>query len=151
MVHLAEPFLNQDSQAAISKAWRASADERSQQSATTSRTGKKSSQTRQLQHRLTEEEIGLLVRDYRAGATQKELAAEFGVARTTVIRILQQQGVATRRTVRKLSNEQICQAKLFYEAGQSLATIAQRFGVSMGAVRRELLRAGILLRTRPGC
>jgi transposase len=91
-----------------------------------------------------------MIRDYRSGTTEKQLAEAYGVALSTVKRQFKQHGVKTRRTERKLTAEQVDEATRLYRSGQSLAGVGTELDVSSGTVRRELLKAGVKLRPRPG-
>ena len=74
--------------------------------------------------------------DYRAGATVYQLAAQYGVHRQTVSRILKRSGVTMRR--RTLSAEEVAQLLHAHQQGDSIQSIAQRFGIQPSTVRKRL-------------
>ncbi len=103
-----------------------------------------------VQRRLTGAEIEQLIQDYREGASIDGLARRYEIHRTTVIRHLDQAGIARRRVVRKMTDESVAQAAVRYEQGASLAVVAGEFGVHQRTLARELRRAGSLIRPRLG-
>ena len=142
-VHLAQPYLNPRVQEAISKAWLACEDAEPQKVPE-----RRSEPSRSLQRRLSEEEIRTMIAAYEAGALLNDLGERFGVARSTVSRQLNENGVKTRYAERKLSPQQVRQVASLYRGGRSLAAIGTRMGVSSGTIRRALVRNGVKL--RPG-
>ena len=104
----------------------------------------------QQQVRLTPVRVDDLVSRYRAGASTRDLAAVFGVHRTTVVSHLERCGVPRRAHVRKLSDQQIRDASGEYLAGDSLKTLGERYGVDAATIRTHLVRAGVQLRPRRG-
>jgi AraC-like DNA-binding protein len=104
---------------------------------------------RQAQRRLARPEIEALVDQYRGGTQElQELAAEFGVHRTTVAAHLDRAGVTVRR--KALTAAQIDEATRLYESGWSLARIGRHLGVYPTSVYYRLRQAGVRLRPRPG-
>lgn len=101
----------------------------------------------QKQVRLSAERKKQLVDRYRAGALQRELAAQYGVNRRTVAEIVKQHG-ATK--CRRLTSRQIDQAVVAYLNGHSLATIAKQLGVTDNTVRSRLLERGVEMRDARG-
>jgi len=105
-----------------------------------------------IQRRLTTDQVAGLGGAYLAGSTVRQLAARFGINRTTVLEHLERLGIPRRANQRKLTDEQVTEARRRYEEGQSLAALGVRFGVHAETVRRELHRAGVAIRLagRPG-
>jgi hypothetical protein len=89
-----------------------------------------------------------LVDGYRAGATVKELAVEFGIHRTTVTQHLRSNGVALRR--RGLDDQQVEQAVHLYRQGWSLARVGARLHVDAHTVRVALRARGVPMRDTHG-
>jgi AraC-like DNA-binding protein len=90
---------------------------------------------------LSTTEIAELVDSYRSGATVKDLAARFGVHRTTVTQHLRRDGTTTRR--RGLDDDQIEHAVRLYRQGSSLARVGERLNVHAEIVRQALLVRGV--------
>ena len=85
-----------------------------------------------------------LVDEYRAGTNINELAARFGVHRTTVTQHLHRNGVRMRR--RGLEDHEIDYAVDLYQQGLSLVRIGARLDVHAETVRQALLARGIRMR-----
>ena len=98
----------------------------------------------QQQRRLLPEEQAELVRAYVAGALVQELAARYGVHRTTVTANLQQSGVELRR--RGMSPKQLQEAVRLYAEGWSCQRLGDRYRCDDETVRQRLKRAGVKLR-----
>jgi len=105
---------------------------------------------RPVQRRLNEVEIDQLVREYQAGRTLADLAAERGIHRGTVAAHLEGRGVQRRVNRRKMSDDDLRDAARRYRGGDSLAKVASAFDVDAATVRRELHRAGVAIRLRRG-
>ena len=103
---------------------------------------------RQVQQRLTQEEVDELVRDYETGATIGELAGRFQVHQHTVSAHLERRGV--RRRYRLLDDAAVEVAAGLYAEGWSLARVGRHFGVQPGTVLRALRLAKIATRRRVG-
>lgn len=88
-----------------------------------------------------------LIERYKAGATQRELAYQYGVHRTTVTKILQRHGVETRRG---LHPALIDEAVRRYKEGQSLATVGRALGADPGTVKARLIERGVTMRDTHG-
>jgi DNA invertase Pin-like site-specific DNA recombinase len=86
------------------------------------------------------------VEAYLSGSTVKNLAATYGIHRTTVLDHLKRQGVPRRRS--KLNRVDIDKAVSLYAQGNSGEAIAAELRVAASTVRRELKRAGVTLRQR---
>lgn len=85
---------------------------------------------------------------YEAGATAPELAARFGVHRTTVVAHLRRKGVAIRR--RGLQAVEVDEVARLYGQGWSTVGLGKRFGVSDHTISAALRNAGVSIRTRSG-
>jgi DNA-binding transcriptional regulator LsrR (DeoR family) len=97
---------------------------------------------------LSTDQIAELVEGYRSGKTMKELASEFGIHRTTVSSLLNEQAVAVRRG--GLNQQQAAEAVRLYEQGWSSGRLAEKFGVSADTILTVLRRAGASIRPRRG-
>lgn len=95
-----------------------------------------------LSQRLHADTITVLVERYTAGATSTELAAEFELVNSSVIKLLRQQGVPIR--LPRLSPVDRRQVVALYQQGMSQAEIGRRFGRHPGAIWHLLKRAGVL-------
>lgn len=98
--------------------------------------------------RLEPAERAALAEVYRQGSTVLQLVAMFEVSRTTVLTILDQQGV--RRRYRKLGPAQLRVAVRLYKAGWSFARVGKDLGLDAGTVHKAFVRAGIPTRPRVG-
>jgi hypothetical protein len=76
------------------------------------------------------------VADYRAGLTSPELAVRYGVAKTAVLRVLHDRGLAVRKP--GLSAEEVKEATRLRGHGLSYAAIGYKFGVYGSTVWRAL-------------
>jgi DNA-binding CsgD family transcriptional regulator len=102
---------------------------------------------RQVQRRLSESEVNALLGRHAAGASLDELAAEFGVHRTTVRNHLDRAGVERRSG---FAERHVDEARALYESGLSLARVGKRLGVSGDTIRLVFRAHGIEVRDRPG-
>jgi Mn-dependent DtxR family transcriptional regulator len=103
---------------------------------------------RQVQHRLSADEVDDLVRQYQADAKVGELADRFGIHRDTVSEILNRHSVARRH--RGIPPELLGELIASYRSGSSLATIGEELSVDPGTVALALRKSGITLRPRRG-
>lgn len=85
-----------------------------------------------------------IVARYEAGETSTALAAEYGVAKSTVLNLLRTSGAAVRR--QPLTPEQVSEAVRLYESGLSLSEVAERLQVNQETMRMAILKAGVTLR-----
>lgn len=76
------------------------------------------------------------------------LASEFGVAKSTILRLLREERVVVRR--QPLADDQIGQAKSLYEAGLSLSEVAEEMQVNQETMRVAIIEAGVELRPPTG-
>ena len=102
------------------------------------------------QRRLSPTDIDDLVDAYRAGASISQLAAGFGVHRTTVAAHLDRHGVPRHYARTAWDDRALEEAAEMYAAGLSLADVAARFGVDAQTVANRLRRAGRPIRPRRG-
>jgi transposase-like protein len=105
-------------------------------------------QSRQFQRRLSAEQVAELVAAHQEGATQQELAARFGIYRTTVAAHLDRAGITNRRGA--LTPEQVAEAIDLYAQGWSLAKIGDQFGAYPTSIYYWLRKNGVTLRPRQG-
>jgi hypothetical protein len=77
-----------------------------------------------------------------------DLAAEFGVAKSTILGILRANNVVVRR--QPLTGEQVSEATRLYESGLSLSKVAERLKVNQETMRVAILDAGVRLRPPTG-
>ena len=101
----------------------------------------------QTQQRLKPTEIGELLTAYLAGDLVRDIAARFGVSRTTVIGHVTRQGLPHRRD---WTSAELATAVDLYAAGHSLAEVGQRLGVDKSTVANRFRRAGVQTRPRRG-
>ena len=86
------------------------------------------------------EEVDQLLVRYGTGTKIKELAAEFGIARTTVLKHVERAGAPRRRNVIR---DHLDEARRLYDQGWSLAKVADHFGVDPGTVGYTFRNPGI--------
>ena len=97
--------------------------------------------------RLSEDQVAALVAEREAGAEINDLAARFGVDRTTVMAHLRRAGAGQRRRPgRRLSPDQVQAAGKLYESGVNLLEVASAFDVDRRYLRVVLPAAGFVLR-----
>jgi transposase-like protein len=85
-----------------------------------------------LSRRLNTAVVARLVAQYEAGATSRQLAVEFGIAKSSVLSILRPEGAALRFS--RLSDSDKEEMARLYGAGMSQVDIARRFGRDPGLV-----------------
>jgi DNA-directed RNA polymerase specialized sigma24 family protein len=100
---------------------------------------------------LTPAETEEVIVRYKDGATIRELALAFAVHRTTVMALLDRQGMPRRGNGRKLTDDDVAKAARLYASSLSLAEVAERFNVTARTVREGLVKAGERIRPRRGC
>jgi DNA-directed RNA polymerase specialized sigma24 family protein len=99
---------------------------------------------RQVQRRLTAEQAQQLATEYEAGASIQELAARWGIHRTTVAAQLRQTGVQLRS--RGVPADRRAEVVRLYNHGWSCQRLAERYGCNATTVWKVLQRAGVRLR-----
>ena len=102
---------------------------------------------RQIQHRLAPDEIAQLIEHYRKGALIDDLASQFAINRTTVMRHVERAGAPRRRSVLA---DRLDEARQLYDEGWSLAKVGNHLGVNASTVRRVLHNAGVEMRDTHG-
>jgi len=105
---------------------------------------------KQVQHRLTPDEVRDVVAAYQAGHTIRDLAVQFGIHKETVREHLERAGVPRRINARKLTDQDVKTAAELYQQGLSLQGVGERLGVDAKTVMNELHRAGEPMRPRRG-
>jgi DNA-directed RNA polymerase specialized sigma24 family protein len=104
---------------------------------------------RQAQRRLTVDQQAELIDRYLDGERAYLLAQAFDVHRTTVARLLADNGV---RRPRSLTKHEIAESIKLYRRGWSCQRIGEKFGRDDGTIWLALKKAGVKLRqpwTRP--
>lgn len=105
--------------------------------------------SKQAQRRLAPDQVTELLAAYQGGSTVLELAASYGVHRTTVTGLLKRHGVPFRPP--GLDPADLPEAIRLYEAGWSLARLGQHFGVTgHNTISDALRKAGVTIRPRRG-
>ena len=92
-----------------------------------------------LSHRLPDETVAAIVIAYQAGATTRELGERYGLAHSSVNKLLKQRGIRARR--RGQDPEETQYAVELYRSGESMRTIAKQLGFGLSTIRRAILRA----------
>lgn len=105
-------------------------------------------QPRKLAQRLSNETTTAILAAYRAGATTREVGERFGLAHSSINKLLKQHGVTARR--RSPSRHELRQAIELYEAGLSTRIIGERLGFGASTILRALTKAKVQLRTERG-
>jgi DNA-binding transcriptional regulator LsrR (DeoR family) len=99
-----------------------------------------------LSQRLAEETVAAIVDAYQAGSTTRELGERFGLAHSSVTKLLSRHGVAVRR--RSPGPDEVRRAVELYEAGLSTRVIAEYLGLRASTIARTLVRASVTMRPR---
>lgn len=102
------------------------------------------------QSRLRAHDVDALTDAYRAGATIKELAEQYGIARTTVMAHLDRRHVQRRLVAKQWDDDALAAAANSYALGSSLADIASEHNLDPKTVANRFRRAGVTIRPRPG-
>jgi hypothetical protein len=97
---------------------------------------------RRVRKRLQAETIERLVAEYVAGTPAAELGRQYGVAKSTVLQLIRQQGKRVRYP--RLTQSEISRLVALYESGLSQTDIADQFGGSPSAVWHCLRRLGLV-------
>ncbi len=105
--------------------------------------------TRQAQRRLKPDDIDGVLAAYRAGELVRDIAARFGISRTTVMGHVTREGVPRRRDCDWTPEELAVTARLYAE-GYSLTEVGRRFGCDKSTVANRFPKAGLLVRQRGG-
>lgn len=99
-------------------------------------------------NRLSDEDQAVVVARYKDGATSTALAADFGVAKSTILRILRDARTVVRR--QSLTLHQVTEAARLYESGLSLSKVAKHLDVNQETMRVAIIAAGVTLRPPTG-
>jgi hypothetical protein len=99
--------------------------------------------SRQIQRRLTAEQQAEVIDRYLGGERAYQLAQAFEVHRTTVARLLADNGV---RRPRSLTKHEIAESIKLYRRGWSCQRIGEKFGRDDGTIWLALKKAGVQLR-----
>jgi biotin operon repressor len=99
-------------------------------------------------------DLDVIAERYVAGSFAIDLAKEYGISHTTVIKHLRRRGVPIRQrghgingaTWRKMTPEQELEAAAAYEAGESSPALAKRYGMTKSGMRWALKRGGTAMR-----
>jgi len=102
-----------------------------------------------LSRRLDPKTIDLIITGYRAGQSSTALAEQLGLAKSSILRLLHQQGLAQRKR-RGMTAKQLAKAATLYEQGWSISKIANRLQVDDSTVHRRLRAAGVAMRDTQG-
>lgn len=98
--------------------------------------------------RLSPDAQAEVVRRYSSGETSTALAEDFGVAKSTILRILRENSVVVRR--QSLTGKRVTMAKRLYESGLSLSEAADQMFVNQETMRVAIIGAGVELRPPSG-
>ncbi|MDZ5144589.1 hypothetical protein [Microbacterium testaceum] len=89
-----------------------------------------------------------VVERYEAGEASTSLAAELGVAKSTILAILREANVVVRR--QSLTSRQVAEAAALYESGYSLSQVATKTSLKQDTIRLALKAVGVKLRSPTG-
>ncbi len=103
---------------------------------------------RRVQRRLDRDQTDALIAAYRSGKKIDSLASDFGIARTTVMSVLDRERVERRRP--GLDAQALPQVAHLYMEGWSAARLGQKFGADPNTVLRRLREHGVAIRPRRG-
>ena len=96
---------------------------------------------RQLQRRLTTDQVTALITDYESGLSIQKLAAKYTIRHETVSRWLQVNNVTLRPTkAAGIPKDRLAEAQTLRTAGWSYRKIGNHFGCSDTIARKTLLR-----------
>lgn len=98
--------------------------------------------------RLGSEGVARLIAAYEAGTPTTQLTRDFGIAKGSVLRLLEQNGVAMRQ--QPIPAELIPEAAELYYEGLSLTAVSDRLGVNRSTLFHALRRAGVTMRPAIG-
>jgi hypothetical protein len=97
---------------------------------------------RRVTKRLQADTIERLVAEYRAGSTAADLGHRYGIAKTTVLRLIRRAGETVRHP--RLSPAETARLVELYKSGLPQKDIPERLGRSQSAVWHCLRRAGLV-------
>lgn len=97
--------------------------------------------------RLGTEKIAELIADYQSGISSGELTTKYALAKGTVLRLLEDEGVLRQR--QSLSDSQVVNLVSGYvDDKKSIAKLAAESGIAGTTIRRALISAGVEMRPR---
>jgi len=99
-------------------------------------------QERRIPRRLSSNTIDKLVAEYVAGTPSAELGQRYGIAKSSVLRLVRDAGERVRHP--RFSTSETAQLVALHEAGLSQKEIAKRVGRSPSAVWHCLRRMGLI-------
>jgi DNA-directed RNA polymerase specialized sigma24 family protein len=103
---------------------------------------------RRVQRRLDRDQTDALIAAYRSGKKINSLASDFGIARTTVMSVLDRERVERRRL--GLDAQDLPEVAHLYTEGWSAARLGEKFGADPATVLRRLREHGVAIRPRRG-
>ena len=98
--------------------------------------------------RISTETVDQLVSDYKSGVPTTELTGRYGLAKSSVLKLLADRGVVMRR--QGLTDAEMEEAIRLYKQGLSVLDVGERIGRSSTVVWRALKKHGVALRPRNG-
>lgn len=101
-----------------------------------------------IDRRLGTEKVSAIAAAYKAGATARSIASEYGVSQTALVQLLCDAGVPIRR--QPLTEEQLARIVGLYKQGASTYEIERATGIPKSTVGRALNEAGVQMRPRGG-
>lgn len=104
--------------------------------------------TKRVWNRLSDTDRTIVATRYAAGETSTALAAEYGVAKSTILRLLRESRVVVRR--QPMTPEQVSEAARLYESGLSLSQVAAQLSVNQETMRVAIIASGNMLRPPTG-
>ncbi len=96
----------------------------------------------------TAEETQKIIKDYQSGKASYELGAEYNCSKTTIIKLLKQQGVAIRKGGRGRAKIDDGKVIRMYKEMHTIKEIAKSLSVDTQVISRCLKENGIKLRNR---
>jgi hypothetical protein len=96
---------------------------------------------RNLLRRLPEELVEQLAADYIAGASTRQLASQYGIAKTSVIKLLEKQGVVRPRS--RITDEQVAEALEHFQSGLSVKAASIKLGIATTTLASAFRRRGL--------
>jgi DNA-binding NarL/FixJ family response regulator len=101
-----------------------------------------------LSERLSNEDIVRIVNRYSAGVSSRDLAADYGINKTSVVALLRRRDIPIRNA--RITPEDTEEAKRLYAGGQSVATIGRKLNYSPKTIWNTLVKAGVKMRDTHG-
>ncbi|HWH26276.1 MAG TPA: hypothetical protein VNT53_06490 [Pseudolysinimonas sp.] len=98
--------------------------------------------------RLSDDSRAAVATRYSAGETSTALAAEFNVAKSTILSILRDNNIVVRR--QPLTAKQVREAARLYKSGLSLSQVAEAVKVNQETMRAAIIASGVAMRAPSG-